>query len=919
MKKTVIFILLLSSVAVLRAQSASQPGAKELNEKSFSKAEKKILKAYAGDSSNAMNCYMLALLYGDLQNPRGDNERAYLAMLRTKRLLEKLNNMERGLMKLDGLTLDTVKKQLQVLTIRGLDDARRANTKAAYAHFDDFYAETVTDSLSAESKNGVGDIDFAAALAENSVEGYEHFMANHAESSHLFEAERRMHSLAYARARSINTLNSYERFLADYPDADEAGEAELHIYAIMYYRALAANTVEAYRKYAADYPESPYSKIATRKADALCFSIETDVSDWKTFKRFIENHPGEARRVAEAKQIIAEISIESGNADGLLWSLHNGDTSMRDTILRAIHDLYVNSDHIADFDAQYEHVMPTDLLKKDQDALAAIRTFDIHNWQSVTNAVKETAPYRISYDLLINMIEYSAHLKRWEAVSRTVDQFADLFDGNADYEGLRALLAAPPASVSFVPLDANVNSERGDETYPVLSADEKTILFSGRNRVGNIGGMDIFMSSKNATGQWRRPYTVPGLNSVGHDEMPLSVSRDGQTVIISQNGRLKLSRLTADGWSMPEQLPEQLRIGTWQGDAMLTADGRSILFSAKLKTDHEVLPSDNIFVSTLDDNGQWSKPVSLGPTINTFGSDRAPFLHADMKTLYFTSNRHSNIGGYDIFMSSRLSETCWTEWSEPVNIGKEINTAGNDCWFVVNTAGDKAYIPLKDSVGWDIYEMELPQAIRPRTVATLAGTVIDADGRPQKVQLRWFDLHSGATCGVYNTGLADGSFNIALPLGHEYGYYVADSTAFPVSGTIDLRTTTIPKKEHCTLVTSAAHSLKVDSASAELQLAGLFFNPSKAQLAPQSRFEIKRVAEWLKRNDFKATLTVYTDPQSASRKNSLDHQRLAAVRDALVNEGCDKDKLITEVKVYPQDKRLSDRQHRQRSMMTVKF
>ncbi len=919
-KRQFIFILLLfSAAAVLSAQSLSQPGAKELHEKSFSKAEKKILKAYEGDSSDAMNCYMVALLYGDSQNPHADNERAWLALQRTKGLLGSLSNLQLGLLKRDGLTLDTVEKQLVALTLRGLEKARKANTKEAYSHFVEFYAATISDSIRAVSRAGVSDIDFEAAVAENTVEGYEHFIANHPGSAHLFDAERRMHALAFARSKSMNTLSAYERFIADYPDADEADEAELQVYAIMYYRALSQNTVEAFRKYAADYPDSPYSKNAKRKADALCFSAETDVSDWISFKRFIENHSEDVRRVEEAKRIIAEISIEDKNADGLLWCLDNCDSSMTDTILSAIHDLYVNSDRVADFDAQYEHIMQGWMLQKDQEALAAIRSVEVRNWESVSNAVREIAPYRIAYDLLINMIENSVALKRWETAGRTVSQFADFFEDNADYKALRALLAAPKVDIDIVKLDPNVSSKTGDELFPVIAADEQTIYFAGRNRHGSIGGMDIFMSTRTASGQWRRSFTVPGLNSVGRDELPLSLSRDGQTMVLSQNGLLKISRLTADGWSMPEQLPEQLRIGTWQGDAMLASDGRTILFSAKKKTPHEVVASDNIFVSTLDDNGHWSEPVSLGTAINTFGSDRAPYLHADMKTLYFASNRHSNIGGYDIFMSTRLSETSWTEWSEPVNIGKEINTAGDDCWFVVNTAGNKAYIPVKDSTGWDICEFAMPQAIRPRTVATLTGTVCGPDGRPLKAKLRWFDLHSGDLCGIYNTSAADGSFNIALPLGHEYGYYVDNPALFPVSAIVDLRTTTISKMEHHRFVTADTNWAMCDSLSVELPLDGLVFNSSKPQLSPLSRFELKRVAEWLKTHTKKTTLTVYTDAQSAAMKNSLDHQRVAALKKALINEGCAGSQIDTEVKAYARGQSISDRHHRQHSVITIKF
>ena len=906
------------AAAVVYAQSPDQPGAKELRDKNFSKAERKILKTYYADTTNAMSCYMMGLLYGDTLNPRHDNERAYEAMLQTRRIVGKLGNIKRALLRRNGLTTDTIDKHLARLTTQGFDAARRQNTKKAYDHFYDFYRATMPDSLRDLAHESASTIDYTAAEQENTIEAYEHFLAMHPESSKAYDAEQRMHTLAYERAKSINTLNAYERFLADYPDADEADEAELQIHTITYYRALSSGTEEAFRRYADTYPESPYAAAAKRKANALRFADETDATDWQSFKRYIEKHPDDTERVAQAKQIIAELSIETKNADGLVWSLHHCDSTMRDTIIRATHDLYVNSDHIAEFDAIYGRIAPEDIRERDRRALDAIMSVNTSDRNSVANALRATAPYRISYDMLLYMIELDASRGKWDYVNKTVEQFADQFEGNADYEALRATLSAQPLKIHVEPLDENINSSHGDEYSPVLSSDERTIFFAGKNRAGNIGGEDIFMSTKTAAGQWRRPFTVPGLNTVGHNETPMSLSHDGQTIFIFQNGKMMVSHMTNEGWSMPKPLPDQLQTGTWQSDAMITADGRAILFAARKKTEHEVVPSINIFVSTLNDKGEWSEPISLGATINTFGNDRAPFLHADMRTLYFSSNRHSNIGGLDIFKSTRLSDESWTEWSEPVNLGKEINTVGDDCWFTVNKSGTKAYMSQKRGQSQDVCVIDLPESMRPGTIATLSGKVTDANGRPCRVQLRWIDLQNGTLCGIYTTNPTDGSFNIALPLGRNYGYYVASDAFFPASGSIDLRTTTIARKERATLVTASVAQMQSDTTSIELPLGSIFFNSSKAQLAPQAAHEIKRLAAMIRRHNFDVELTVYTDEQSASKKNSLDQQRAAAVKSALVKSGCNASKITTTVKTADKGKELTPRQHRQKSIMTLR-
>ena len=425
------------AAAVVYAQSPDQPGAKELRDKNFSKAERKILKTYYADTTNAMSCYMMGLLYGDTLNPRHDNERAYEAMLQTRRIVGKLGNIKRALLRRNGLTTDTIDKHLARLTTQGFDAARRQNTKKAYDHFYDFYRATMPDSLRDLAHESASTIDYTAAEQENTIEAYEHFLAMHPESSKAYDAEQRMHTLAYERAKSINTLNAYERFLADYPDADEADEAELQIHTITYYRALSSGSEEAFRRYADTYPESPYAAAAKRKANALRFADETDATDWQSFKRYIEKHPDDTERVAQAKQIIAELSIETKNADGLVWSLHHCDSTMRDTIIRATHDLYVNSDHIAEFDAIYGRIAPEDIRERDRRALDAIMSVNTSDRNSVANALRATAPYRISYDMLLYMIELDASRGKWDYVNKTVEQFADQFESNADYEALR--------------------------------------------------------------------------------------------------------------------------------------------------------------------------------------------------------------------------------------------------------------------------------------------------------------------------------------------------------------------------------------------------------------------------------------------------------------------------------------------------
>jgi len=152
---------------------------------------------------------------------------------------------------------------------------------------------------------------------------------------------------------------------------------------------------------------------------------------------------------------------------------------------------------------------------------------------------------------------------------------------------------------------------------------------------------------------------------------------------------------------------------------MIAADGSALLFAANYPVGNGEKPSLNIFVSERDAQGRWGKPYSLGPVINTAGMERSPFLHPDMKTLYFSSDREGTLGELDVWVSRRLSDTCWTCWSEPENLGPLINTPGRDCWYKISTDGKTAYYARKNGRRHDIFSITLPEDKRPETITVL--------------------------------------------------------------------------------------------------------------------------------------------------------------------------------------------------------
>ncbi len=270
-------------------------------------------------------------------------------------------------------------------------------------------------------------------------------------------------------------------------------------------------------------------------------------------------------------------------------------------------------------------------------------------------------------------------------------------------------------------LPNTINTAIGEEYGPTLTIDDNTLYFVGLNRGETNMSEDIFVSRRDRrTGEWSSAQIVPALSTPYRNEAPTSISGDGKTMLLFVEGRMCFSQRGPYGWTEPRPLPSYLQLGNWQADAQISADGSVLLFAANYPAEGEERASLNIFVSERDEQGRWGKPYSIGSVINTSGMERSPFLHPDMKTLYFSSDKEGTIGDLDVWVTRRLSDTCWTCWSEPENLGPQINTTGRDCWYKISTDGKTAYYAQKNGRRHDIYSITLPEDKRPEPITVLA-------------------------------------------------------------------------------------------------------------------------------------------------------------------------------------------------------
>ncbi len=229
-----------------------------------------------------------------------------------------------------------------------------------------------------------------------------------------------------------------------------------------------------------------------------------------------------------------------------------------------------------------------------------------------------------------------------------------------------------------------INTEE-EELAPILSPDGQTLYFSrafhSSNTGGKYAGTDIWISRKDANGNWMpavnagKPWNNKRSNAV------IGISADGATVYLTNaynnKSGISFSRLVLGKWTKPEFIAVP---GINRDDLVgiyvhPTSDVMMISMKGK-----DSYGEEDLYVSLKDSLGSWSQPRNLGSSINTSGFEISPFLSIDKSKLFFSSNGHAGYGDADILMSERLYDS-WDIWTVPRNLGSTINTSGFDSYF----------------------------------------------------------------------------------------------------------------------------------------------------------------------------------------------------------------------------------------------
>jgi outer membrane protein OmpA-like peptidoglycan-associated protein/tetratricopeptide (TPR) repeat protein len=443
-----------------------------------------------------------------------------------------------------------------------------------------------------------------------------------------------------------------------------------------------------------------------------------------------------------------------------------------------------------------------------------------------------------------------------------------------------------PVPFKPINLGSGVNTT-DDDLMPSLTADEHLLYFTRREKIGRAYDENIFVS-ENRNGVWQEAQPLgPTINTDQFSEGAHSISASGKYLFFTSCFRpdavggcdIYLSKKIGNDWDRGKNLGQPVNSPAWESQPCLAGDGRSLYFVSSRKGG---LGGSDIYVTVLQDNGTWSEPKNLGPEINTEANEERPFIHPDGNTLYFSSMGHAGMGDMDFYMSRRQPDG---SWGKAINLGYPINTPGREIGIYVTTDGKTAYFAsdqLDSKGGLDIYKFDMPEGIRPFPVSYVKGTVTDkANGAPLGTKIQFFDLATGL---VYSSASSDsktGEYLATLPTGKNYACQISKEGYLFYSANFSLANV---KEGLPYIMDIQLQKIQIGSA---VVLNNIFFETNSFELKNESKTELNTLIDLLTKNpSLKIEIGGHTDNSGIEKDNeSLSQNRAKSVYDFLISKG----------------------------------
>ena len=300
--------------------------------------------------------------------------------------------------------------------------------------------------------------------------------------------------------------------------------------------------------------------------------------------------------------------------------------------------------------------------------------------------------------------------------------------------------------VPFDPKPVQRVSTLADEYLATISPDQQTLFFTRRSRKVNrkdgpaarVRMVEEFsQASRQANGDFEQGAPMPSPFNTSFNEGGPSITADNTELYFTvcedldgyRNCDIYYSERDAYGyWTTPKSVGDHInRRDSWESQPSVAANGDVLYFTSNREGGVGKL---DLYRCTRNEAGAWSRPKILSTAVNTPGNEKTPFIHSDSRTLYFASDGHAGLGGFDIFYVQAQD----TSWGPVQNIGYPINQEEDDLGLFVSLDGQTAYFAsnkIRSTTGWDLYQFQPPEQAKPDNVALISGTLSQDQENPE--------------------------------------------------------------------------------------------------------------------------------------------------------------------------------------------
>ncbi len=484
----------------------------------------------------------------------------------------------------------------------------------------------------------------------------------------------------------------------------------------------------------------------------------------------------------------------------------------------------------------------------------------------------------------------------------------------------------------------SVNTKYSDYS-PMISADQSMLVFTSKRanpynkKIDPWGEYDenIWVSYRVGK-KWTKAVDMGKPLNTAENDATIGLSPDGQKMFTyygKKGGDIMYSEMDGDSWSSPKYFDEVNSSEGHESAASFSYDGRTIYFVSNNTNKVQNFGDHDIYKIVLDEKGKWSDPINLGATINTPYDEVDVFMHPDGRTMYFSSDGHTTMGGYDVFKTTLQDDG---SWSEPENIGYPINTPGDERFFVLGGSGRIGYYSSSKDGGmgeYDVYEIiflgpekklqmmtenlliasqsnsvkqevviEKSVEIKTSRLTIVKGVVSDAFAKELtylEATIEISDNETGKIISTLKSNSATGKFLIPLPSGKNYGIAVKKDGYLFHSENFD-----IPQTSTYQEVSLDIKLMKIKKDS-KIVLRNVFFETGSAKLDPKSFVELDNLTKILTDNPtMKIEIGGHTDNQGSYALNQkLSQDRAQAVVNYIAQK-IDKSRLTFKGYAYDQ-------------------